>query len=195
MSLTGWGAALLAYHLASRLAYVLYVGVSLRRQAAHAYFTVRYGVEEGFGRFQRRAARVMNNDGISFVLVCLFTRGSLQLPLPQAHELAVGLVLVALGVGIKLWAGATLGRGAYYWRDFFTTGAAVTTRTDGPYRFLKHPMYTVGYCPTYGLALMCDSWPGLVASAFDQAAILGFYYLVERPHHRKLYGGGAPTSR
>ncbi|MGH2668454.1 MAG: methyltransferase, partial [bacterium] len=55
-----------------------------------------------------------------------------------------------------------------------------------PYRFLKNPMYTVGYLQTYGLALLTGSMPGLVAALFAQAAILLFYLLVEKPHFDKL---------
>src|SRR5438046_277651 len=46
----------LAYHLASRLAYVLYVGLTLKRQDRAEYLTQRYGVEAGFQRFRRVAA-------------------------------------------------------------------------------------------------------------------------------------------
>jgi len=40
----------------------------------------------------------------------------------------------------------------------------------------------------YGLALITGSWPGMVAAAFAQAAILGFYLLVEKPHFEQLHG-------
>ena len=56
----------LAYHLASRLAYVLYVGLTLNRQDRTAYLTRRYGAEAGFWRFRRMAAFVMANDAVSF---------------------------------------------------------------------------------------------------------------------------------
>jgi hypothetical protein len=48
-------------------------------------------------------------------------------------------------------------------------------------------MYTIGYLHTYGLALMLRSFPGLIASAFAQLAILTFYRIVEKPHFERLH--------
>ena len=48
-------------------------------------------------------------------------------------------------------------------------------------------MYTIGYLPTYGLALMTRSLPGVIAAAFAHAAILIFYLLVEKPHFERLH--------
>jgi hypothetical protein len=45
----------------------------------------------------------------------------------------------------------------------------------------------VGYLQTYGLALVLRSWPGLIAAAFAQAAILAMYFTVERPHFTRLH--------
>src|SRR5207247_10848303 len=60
----------LGYHLASRLAYVLYIGTMLRRQERTGYFTGRYGAEAGFRRVRRAAFLLMTNDAVSFVLRC-----------------------------------------------------------------------------------------------------------------------------
>src|SRR5947209_160234 len=57
MTVPVWTVLTLAYHLASRLAYVLYVGLALRRQERTGYFTRRYGPEEGFRRFRRASPR------------------------------------------------------------------------------------------------------------------------------------------
>jgi hypothetical protein len=48
-------------------------------------------------------------------------------------------------------------------------------------------MYTIGYLQTYGLALMMRSLPGVMAAVFAQAAILAFYFIVEKPHFEKLH--------
>src|SRR5256885_1070179 len=61
----------LAYHLASRLAYVLYVGLTLKRQDRREYLTRRYGVEPGFQRFRRVAAFVIANDAVSLAFYYL----------------------------------------------------------------------------------------------------------------------------
>lgn len=181
-----WVPIALAYHLASRLAYVLYVGIALRRQDRVGVFTRRYGGEEGFRRFRRIAAAVMNNDGISFVVLCLVTWNSSAMGLARGWEVGVGLLLIFAGVATKLWAGATLGWDAYYWHNFFTPPARLVPKTTGPYRFLWNPMYTVGYFQLYGLALVAESPIALGVALFDQAAILAFYWWVERPHLDRL---------
>src|SRR2546425_5970784 len=178
---------ILGYHLASRLAYVIGVGVALRQQERRQLFTRYAGVEAGFRRFRRIAATLMNNDALSFVLLCVVTR---RTGLPTAPALlAVGVMLVLLGVWIKLWAARRLGSAAYYWHNFFAPDDSVAPDPPGPYRFLRNPMYTLGYLQTYGLALVCGSLPGLVVATFDQAAILTFYHSVEKPHFESLIKG------
>src|SRR5947208_6850251 len=73
----------LAYHLASRLAYVLYVGLTLKRQDRAEYLTQRYGVEAGFQRFRRVAAFVMANDAVSLAVLCLVSADTLRVGLPR----------------------------------------------------------------------------------------------------------------
>src|SRR2546426_11714022 len=86
-----WIAIAFAYHLASRLAYVLYVGVALRRQERAGYFTRRYGAAEGFRRFRRAAAILMGSDALSFVALCVVSRNTLAIASPRGLVLAVGV--------------------------------------------------------------------------------------------------------
>ena len=182
-------AAFFAYAAASRLAYVLFVGIALRRQERDGIYTRRYGTEQGFRRFRRVASIMMNHDAFAFILLCLVTRDTLTVPAPRAVAIAVGAVLAVVGLGIKLWAARTLGSNAYYWHNFFAPPphAAATPAATGPYRFASNPMYTIGYLQTYGLALMVGSLPGVVAAVFSQAAILSFYVVVEKPHFERLH--------
>src|SRR5436309_3391812 len=174
----------LGYHLASRLAYVLYVGLTLNRQDRTSHLTRRHGTEAGFQRFRRAAAFVMANDAVSFAVLCLVSANTLHIGVPRAAMFAAGAVLALVGIATKMWAAATLGDG-YYWRNFFTPTDRVVTKAAGPYRWLRNPMYTVGYLPVYGLALATSSAFGLVAALFDQCAILTFYNLVEKPHFER----------
>jgi len=185
-----------AYHIASRLAYVLGVGFTLRRQDRTGFVTERHGVEGGFQRFRRTAALLMGNDAVSFVVLCIVSANTLRIALPRVLVPGVGVVFVVVGILTKLWAAATLGDG-YYWWNFFAPADPVPS-SGGPYRWLKNPMYTVGYLPTYGLALVTGSVLGLVAALFDQTAILLFYRLVEKPHFEVLTsepGSAHPPSR
>jgi protein-S-isoprenylcysteine O-methyltransferase Ste14 len=184
MTATAW--VVFGYHIASRLAYVLYVGLALSAQERHGHYTERWGVEGGFRRFRRMAALVMNNDAVSFVVLCFVSAHTLALDLPGPWLVGVGAVFIVVGGATKLWAAATLGGRAYYWYNFFAVPTSPPPPAGGPYRVLRNPMYTVGYLPTYGLALAVGSLPGLLAAAFDHVAILAFYYTVEQPHFAEL---------
>ncbi len=179
--------AAFGYAILSRLAYVLYVGISLRREDRTGVYTRTFGRAEAFRRFRRAASIVMNHDAFAFVLLCVVTRGTWMLPIPPFVSIALGATLAIIGVGIKLWAARTLGSNAYYWHNFFDPDEAVGPVATGPYRFISSPMYTIGYLQTYGLALITRSLPGLVASAFAQAAILVFHQVVEKPHFERLH--------
>jgi phosphatidylethanolamine N-methyltransferase len=182
-----WGALALVYHLTSRLAYVLWVGWALRRERRTGHYAATYGAEVGFRRFRRVAAALMINDGVSFVVLCLLTRGTLPSAAPWWLLAALGAALAGVGIGVKLWARAAAGPDGYYWHDFFTTPAAPLELATGPYRYLNNPMYTVGNLQLWGLALGVASLPGLGAALFDHAAILVFNHVVEQPHVDRRY--------
>lgn len=184
--MTFWTGLAVAYHVASRLGYVVGVGVALTQEDRHQVFTRPHGVEAGFLRFRRLAAYLMNNDAASFVLLCIVTRGTLPWELPTPLLSGAGLLLVVAGISIKLWAAARLGHSAYYWHNFFVPVPPVPLDPPGPYRYLDNPMYTVGYLHAYGFALLVGSGFGLIAAAFDQVAILAFHRLVEKPHFEQL---------
>jgi protein-S-isoprenylcysteine O-methyltransferase Ste14 len=184
---TAGQAAILAYAILSRLAYVLFVGWTLRREERDRLYTTRFGPVEGFRRFRRRASFVMNNDALAFILLCLTTRGTWMLSLHPAASFVAGAALAIAGLGTKLWASRTLGSEAYHWHNFFDPDPARGPVSRGPYRFISNPMYTIGYLQTYGLALLLRSFPGLIAAGFSQAAILTFYFLVEKPHFERLH--------
>ena len=154
-----WHAALLAYAILSRVAYVSFVGWALRREERDGFYARRFGPVEGFRRFRRCASLVMNNDALAFILLCLATRNTWMVPLRPAASFAAGAALAIAGLGTKLWAARTLGSKSYYWYNFFDPEAAGGPVTTGPYRLFYNPMYTVGYLHTYGLALICRSLP------------------------------------
>jgi protein-S-isoprenylcysteine O-methyltransferase Ste14 len=140
------------------------------------------GAEEAWRRFGRRAQFLMENDVVALVVACIVTRGTLELPTPPWIAVAAGAVLIVVGIVVKAWANASLEKGSWLWRSFFVRPQGVSPSAVGPYRWLRNPMYTVGYAPGYGLALVVGSLPGLVAAAFAQGTILLMNALVERPH-------------
>lgn len=183
--MSSWGTVTLAYHLASRLAYVVWVGWALRREWRTGCQVRRYGAEAAFRRFRRVGATLMNNDGVSFVVLCLVTRGTLPSAAPTWALLTLGAVLGGVGIGAKLWARAAIGADRYYWGDFFAPSTTPLEPARGPYGYLRDPMYTVGNLQLWGLPIAVASLPGLVAALFDHTAILIFNRVVEQPHVRE----------
>lgn len=173
-----------AYQIAWRLTSVLYLSLALSRERRRKD---RVGAGARFARFSRIAAFNINNDAIALAVLCLATRGTLPLATDPWVAVAAGGALVALGLGTKAWAARSLGYRNYYCRDFFLPPERAEACRIGPYRFLRNPMYTVGYAHAYGFALALGSWPGLAAALFDQASMLVFWALVERPHVNRLY--------
>ena len=186
--MTFWGWLAVGALIVCRLGYVLGVGGMLLREKRQRWFTGRYGVEEGYRRFRRMAASLMNVDAVAFALVCIATRDTLGVIQPPGLRITLGALAILVGAATKLWARQTLGSAGYHWRDFFDPDAHHPHRPAGPYRYLKNPMYTLGYLHAYGLALVFDSSPALVLAAFMQAAVLVFYHIVERPHFAEISG-------
>ena len=176
-----------SYAIVSRLAYVFFIGITLRREDRDSRYTRAFGPADAFRRFRRTAAFVMNNDAVAFILLCVITPNTLALPVSATISFIVGAALVVVGLGTKLWAARTLGSSAYYWHNFFDPANSRGPVATGPYRWVSNPMYTIGYLPTYGFALLTRSLPGMIAAVFAQATILAFYLLVEKPHFERLH--------
>jgi protein-S-isoprenylcysteine O-methyltransferase Ste14 len=179
--------AAIAWFAASRVAYVGFIGASLRRQS-------RIGprsdpaADAAWRRFRARAGLLMDNDAIAFGALAIATRATIPPAAPDWAFVAAGVALFALGVGTKLWASASLADGAYHWRNFYVASAPTALSLRGPYRWLRDPMYTVGYAHAYGFALAFRSAPGLFAAAFAQAAILAVNHAIERPQLDRANG-------
>jgi len=71
---------------------------------------------------------------------------------------AAGLVLCVAGIGLRTWSKLVLGR-------FYTFSIALTEEhrilTDGPYRFVRHPLYLGTFLAVTGLFLLTQSWATL----------------------------------
>jgi protein-S-isoprenylcysteine O-methyltransferase Ste14 len=182
-----------AWVVATRFAYVLYVGISLRAEDRRAFRPPAEG-DAVWRRFRARASWIMDADAAALAALCIVTRDTLEIPLPRWVPLVVGAVLFVGGLAVKAWAERSLAPGAYFWRSFFVRTETAGLSAKGPYRWLSDPMYTLGYAHAYGLAFALLSAPGLLAAAGAQALILALNHLVERRHVEELAKAGAePT--
>ncbi len=179
----------IVYNLACRFTYMFFVGSTLRRRDRREGPESLVQADAAFRKFEWKAAVVVNNDAIGVVCLCLATRNSFEVPWGSWALVALGTVLIVGGLVIRLWAAATLGFTNYFWKDFFLPPDFKGDGCrKGPYRFLKDPMYTVGYLPGWGVAMVLFSWPGLIGMAVEHLSIFVFVRLVELPHVRRLYG-------
>jgi protein-S-isoprenylcysteine O-methyltransferase Ste14 len=182
-----WTLLSCAWAAATRLAYVFVVGAFLRAEERGRGLGARYGSEEGWRTFREWARFLMHSDSLALVAACVATRGTIRGGVPPAAVTGAGIVLFIVGAGMKYWAARTLGEGAYYWRSFFAPDETRGRfRADGPYRWFRNPMYTVGYAHAYGAALVFQSLPGLALAGFSHACILVFHFVIENPHTRRL---------
>ena len=96
--------------------------------------------------------------------------------------LAGGIALA--GLGLHLWSTATLGRGE-------RRGAAASTPvTDGPFRYVRNPIYLAGVTLLLGVGLLYSPWravdvglPLLLLLYFHVAVVR-----VEEPELRRRFG-------
>ncbi|MCS6846479.1 MAG: isoprenylcysteine carboxylmethyltransferase family protein [Anaerolineae bacterium] len=90
-----------------------------------------------------------------------------------------GVLMVALGWGMRLWAQRELGR--YFVGEVAVQPGHAVVR-DGPYRWVRHPAYTGGFLSSVGFALMLSTWLGALISA----VMLAWAYAVRVPREEAL---------
>jgi protein-S-isoprenylcysteine O-methyltransferase Ste14 len=176
----------------SRLLYVGYVGYVLctERQAPGE---PAERIEARYARFRRLSWLTMHHDAAAQVVLAYVTRGTMPLDqyIPTWAVYVAAVVMIAIGHGFKMWASATIGDGGYFWRDAFFPPTGTAPSAAGPYRYIKNPMYTIGYLHAYALAVFFQSWYSLCAAVYVQAAILIFLRLFEKPNFDRIYSKAA----
>ena len=90
---------------------------------------------------------------------------------------AIGLGLTWAGLAFAVWARLYIGRN---WSASVQVKADHELVRSGPYRFVRHPIYTGVLFAFLGSALAMDQWRGLVAVAIVLAGFLYKIRLEER---------------
>ncbi|MGH3222428.1 MAG: methyltransferase family protein [Streptosporangiaceae bacterium] len=91
---------------------------------------------------------------------------------------AVGAVLFACGIALAVWARLHLGRN---WGMPMSQRAEPELVTSGPYRFVRHPIYTGLLTALLGTALV-DNLLGLIVVA----VLIGYFYYSGTVEERNL---------
>jgi protein-S-isoprenylcysteine O-methyltransferase Ste14 len=112
---------------------------------------------------------------VGVVLARVFKTGTLAVNSPVAQ--VVGLILFAAGLGLAVWARIYLGRN---WGMPMTERAEPELITSGPYRFVRHPIYSGLLLALLGTALATNLY-WLIA-----LALLGAYFIYSATVEERL---------
>ena len=123
-----------------------------------------FGVKEG--RASRRRVPLNGLSALAVILILrAFRGGSLAVHSPVLG--AIGAVVFASGIALAIWARVCLGRN---WGMPMTQKAEPELVTSGPYRFVRHPIYSGLLAALLGTAL-ASNLGGLII-----VAVLGGYF-------------------
>ena len=123
-----------------------------------------FGVKQGSGNSRRLPVTGLTAAAV-FVLVRVLRGGSLAVHSPVLG--AIGAVVFAFGIALAIWARVYLGRN---WGMPMTQKAEPELVTSGPYRFVRHPIYSGLLAGLLGTAL-ATNLIGLII-----APVLGGYF-------------------
>jgi protein-S-isoprenylcysteine O-methyltransferase Ste14 len=141
-----------------------------------------FAVKEGRG--SRRRIPLNGLAALSVVLVVrVFRGGSLAVHSPVLG--AIGAVLFAAGIAVAIWARVHLGRN---WGMPMTQKAEPELVTSGPYRFVRHPIYSGLLAGILGTALATNLIGVIIV------AILGGYFYYSASVEEKNLTRTFPTA-
>ena len=146
------------------------------------WFTSAFGVKEG-----RASGRRFPMTGLTalsvFLLLRVFRGGSLAVHSPVLET--IGAVVFASGIALAVWAHVQLGRN---WGMPMTQKAEPELVTTGPYRFVRHPIYSGLLAGLLGTTL-ANNLIGLII-----VAILGAYFYYSASVEEKNLTATFPTA-
>ena len=132
---------------------------------------VRESVQSKGGTGQDRATRILIAAAIggAIVVAMLTANRASSLRIPVPHR-AAGLIVMWLGLAIRVWAVAALGRA---FRTTVEVDPDQGIVSSGPYRWVRHPSYTGLLLIMAGLGLTAGNWLALASCvALPLAALL-----------------------
>jgi protein-S-isoprenylcysteine O-methyltransferase Ste14 len=147
-----------------------------------------YWLASAIGAKQGRASRrriPLNGLSVLAVLILLrvFRSGNLAVHNPVLE--AIGAVVFAAGIALAIWARVYLG---HNWGMPMTQKAEPELVTSGPYRYVRHPIYTGLLTGLLGTALATNP-TGLII-----VAILGGYFYYSATVEEKNLTATFPTA-
>jgi protein-S-isoprenylcysteine O-methyltransferase Ste14 len=145
------------------------------------WLTSAFGAKEGTA--SRRRIPLNGLSALSvIILLRVFRGGSLAVHSPVLG--AIGAVVFACGIALAIWARVYLGRN---WGMPMTQKAEPELVTAGPYRYVRHPIYSGLLAAVLGTAL-ATNLIGLII-----VAILGAYFYYSASVEEKNLIAAFPT--
>lgn len=140
-----------------------------------------FGAKPGSGR------RAVSPPGlvliVAFVLLRLFRPGTLAVHSTIVQIL--GVILVVCGLGLAVWARVYLGRN---WGMPMTEKSEPELVTSGPYRFVRHPIYSGLLLGLFGTALATNLY-WLIA-----LVLIGAYFTYGATVEERLMSAAFPDA-
>lgn len=153
----------------------------------------RFGEERGYEIYETATATMFFHGGAGFSCLLEATRWQMSGMVPEHPGFlgVAGTVLSLVGFTVNVWSTLVVGVDIYYYKDLFLRRFITDFKEEGPYRFLSNPMYGVGQSAAYGAACSSGSIAGVIATGLNQMMMYLFYFLIEKPHIRRLLAGKA----
>ena len=125
--------------------------------------------------------------GVTMAFVAAYWVEGSAFPGPWQIPLGIGLVLMASGLSLAEWAARTLGR---FYRTIVAIQEGHRVVTDGPYRFIRHPIYAGGILTLVGIGTSLGNWVSVALCL--AAALLGYQRRIRVEEHVLEQGLGEP---
>lgn len=133
------------------------IAFTFRRRADKQGGQLRSNEGQGIVRFMRLLSLIAWGFIFAYVLNPDWVEG-VQLPLPLWARSIGALLLVAV-IPLMYWVYISLGLNV---SPTESTRTKATLVTHGPYRWIRHPLYTVGTMAYLGIGLATALWPVMV---------------------------------
>ena len=179
-----------------RLWYSIGMGFILREQSEQKLWTrhfMKYGesTEEAWRQWKGQYHLAMTMTYTSFVAAAWKVY---ELPFDWTpSHIFLGHVLGIALISLQIWAAASiyesLGEFGWFFGDFFYEPSRNLTY-DGIYRFFNNPEGVIGLAGVWGAFLVTWHPKIFFLALLSHLLAWTFHLFVERPHMRKLYGGG-----
>lgn len=124
------------------------------------------------------------------IVVCMFTAVFMShiIYLPIYHSMMgiyIGVVVLIIGILLRYWAVLSLGR-------FFTVDVTIREehelKTDGMYKYLRHPSYAASLLSFFGMGITLNNWLSLALILIGVTSVFIYRMKIEEKALSEYFG-------